>query len=170
MPTFGQDFSRILKLHDEDQNEIEALKAQLIRDKRFQGMVIHDMRNPTVAIKMGLEQTQRNLNEALHLLQIEQAVFQSRCASLLELMNQKQLSDGESRSLARNVEHQLDQMQAKILPLKKVLVSKRSQSGNKIVQNFEESKAVDPLQGVNYDASVFDEGRPAPQNDQIISA
>ena len=39
----------------ESQEEIKVLNAQLYKSKLFLNMVIHDMRNPTVSIKIGLE-------------------------------------------------------------------------------------------------------------------
>ena len=48
-----------------NENKIELLEQQIKRNKRFLGMVIHDMRNPTVAIKLGLENIQLNLVDAL---------------------------------------------------------------------------------------------------------
>ena len=39
----------------ESQEEIKVLNAQLHKSKLFLNMVIHDMRNPTVSIKIGLE-------------------------------------------------------------------------------------------------------------------
>ena len=40
--------------HDEHTNEQTKLKSQLLRQKLFLNMVIHDMRNPTTSIKAGL--------------------------------------------------------------------------------------------------------------------
>jgi hypothetical protein len=40
--------------HDEHKNEQSKLKSQLLRQKLFLNMVIHDMRNPTTSIKAGL--------------------------------------------------------------------------------------------------------------------
>ena len=38
-------------------DQIDYLKEQLRQNKKFMSMVIHDMRNPTVAIKQGLQDT-----------------------------------------------------------------------------------------------------------------
>ena len=40
--------------HNEHSLEQQKLKSQLLRQKLFLNMVIHDMRNPTTSIKAGL--------------------------------------------------------------------------------------------------------------------
>ena len=95
-------------------NKIELLEQHIERNKRFLGMVIHDMRNPTVAIKLGLESTQLNLIDALQLLQDEQVEFHSRSSQLLKLLSESQLKEAESLKMAEKVQNQLDQMQSKI--------------------------------------------------------
>ena len=101
--------------------KIELLEQQIERNKRFLGMVIHDMRNPTVAIKLGLENTQVNLTDALQLLQDEQVEFHSRSADLLQLLSESQLHEAESLKMAKKVQSQLDQMQSKIKWLQNLL-------------------------------------------------
>ena len=45
----------------ESQKEnMESLKKQLVNNRRFLHMVIHDMRNPTNSIQFGLEQSISN--------------------------------------------------------------------------------------------------------------
>lgn len=46
-----RDYSKILALSN---NEIQDLKKQVHTSKIFLNMVVHDMRNPTKSIKMGL--------------------------------------------------------------------------------------------------------------------
>jgi hypothetical protein len=48
---------------NEVQENIKNLKIQLDGSKRFLNMVIHDMRNPTTSIKMGLENTCNTLHQ-----------------------------------------------------------------------------------------------------------
>ena len=65
----------IRELCDFGMTEIELLKLQIKRNKRFLGMVIHDFRNPTLSVKYGLEDSHKDLQEALVLLNKEKNGF-----------------------------------------------------------------------------------------------
>ena len=52
-----------MQLYDLGNDQINHLKAELLRNQRFQQMVIHDMRSPTVAILAGLQNTQQVVTE-----------------------------------------------------------------------------------------------------------
>lgn len=46
-------------------NNIDELKKQVEDNKLFLNMVVHDMRSPTVSIKIGLDRTKQLLDEIL---------------------------------------------------------------------------------------------------------
>ena len=55
------------QLHTYGNAKIELLKKQNKQTKTFLNMVIHDMRNPTASIKMGLENAIHQIRDFLKL-------------------------------------------------------------------------------------------------------
>lgn len=58
--------------------QIDKLKREILQNKGFMNMVIHDMRNPTVAIKLGLKDTINSLKEIEFLLK-DTKQFNEKC-------------------------------------------------------------------------------------------
>ena len=56
------------KVYQFGNKQIQQLKRDNAKTKTFLNMVIHDMRNPTTSIKMGLEDTILQLRETSKLL------------------------------------------------------------------------------------------------------
>ena len=93
----------IKELCDYGSSEIEQLRAQINRNKRFLGMVIHDFRNPTVSVKLGLEASHNDLHEALQILLNEQKGFSKRSLKLLELLKASKAQEKEAEDLSTQV-------------------------------------------------------------------
>ena len=77
------ELSQLGQVAFESRVEIKVLNAQLYKSKLFLNMVIHDMRNPTVSIKFGLEMAISELQQ-IKLFHVNQTVFQKKCESLQE--------------------------------------------------------------------------------------
>jgi len=61
--------------------KLKSLTNQLDGSKRFLNMVIHDMRNPTTSIKMGLENTCNTLHQ-LNLLNKSHIELEKHCKNI----------------------------------------------------------------------------------------
>lgn len=66
--------------------QLEDLKGQLNTNKIFLNMVIHDMRNPTSCIKVGLEQTSKNLSQILKAYS-DNTSFEKKIENLIAIIN-----------------------------------------------------------------------------------
>ena len=60
---------------------MKDLKSQAHRSKLFLNMVVHDMRNPTKSIKMGLQTTISKLRD-FNQINEDQKAFDERCLKL----------------------------------------------------------------------------------------
>jgi hypothetical protein len=60
------------------QRELRDKESQLHRSKLFLSMVVHDMRNPTKSIKIGLQSSISKLRDLLKI-HNEQIDFESKC-------------------------------------------------------------------------------------------
>ena len=63
------------------QTQLESLQNQLYASKMFLNMIIHDMRNPTTSIKIGLESSISQLSDVF-LLHLEFQRFNKKCNAL----------------------------------------------------------------------------------------
>ena len=80
-------------------------------------MVIHDMRNPTVAIKAGLQDTLAVMDTIKILVDKDQKIFHARCKRLLELVNEK-LHNDEIETIAARIKDIGTKMQDLVFRLK----------------------------------------------------
>ena len=77
------------------QKEMKDLKSQAHRSKLFLNMVVHDMRNPTKSIKMGLQTTISKLRD-FNQINEDQKAFDERCLKLqnkIDKINPSQSSE-----------------------------------------------------------------------------
>ena len=73
------------KVYQFGNKQIEQLKRDNMKTKTFLNMVIHDMRNPTTSIKMGLECTIDQLREISKLLDSSEFYKHNQKAELIEI-------------------------------------------------------------------------------------
>ena len=79
----------VLHLYEIGSLQINQLQDQLLKHQRFQQMVIHDMRSPTVAIKSGQKATLHVIFEAKQIVGQDQSDFVEQCKRLHSQVQQK---------------------------------------------------------------------------------
>ena len=159
----AKDFD-FMQLYELGNDRINHLESELLRNQRFQQMVIHDMRSPTVAIKSGLQNTQQVVSEIKHILGQDQSDFLEQCKKLHTQVTQKAAAVDSANAALKKAQTAIDDIKTRASALKNIIRRPKRRSR----QNHPNmNEPVDPNGAENFDEDCIDEKRKKPDPNQI---